>query len=270
MTDPAFRRLYPPAAAEPGPAHWLLINGEELLAPPDAASVLLPGTTAGPDGLAVDAPLLFGMLDSQPVFAAAWHAESVPNGLQSLGLRAVIASMPPHVGGIASYAVQLLRFRRTVRFCPACAQPLAPVDGSWGVGCACGQTFYPPVSPAIIVLIHDGDRALLTTKPGWGKRYSLVAGFVEPGETFEECVVREVREEVGVEVGAVRYVASQQWPFPHQIMVGFMAQYRGGEIAIDATELAHADWFSRAELPELPLPFTISRQIIERWRTSQD
>jgi NAD+ diphosphatase len=119
----------------------------------------------------------------------------------------------------------------------------------------------------VIVLIHDGgDRALLTTKSGWGKRYSLVAGFVEPGETLEACVAREVREEVGVEVEELRYVGSQPWPFPHQLMVGFMARYAGGEIAIDTAELTDAAWFSRDALPELPPPFSIARQIIELWR----
>jgi NAD+ diphosphatase len=118
----------------------------------------------------------------------------------------------------------------------------------------------------VIVLVADGDRALLASKAGWGKRYSLVAGFVEPGETLEACVAREVKEEVGVDVGALRYVGSQPWPFPHQIMIGFIAEYAGGEIAIDAEELADARWFEKSALPELPPPFTISRQIIELWR----
>lgn len=117
----------------------------------------------------------------------------------------------------------------------------------------------------MIVLVHEGERALLASKAGWGKRYSLVAGFVEPGETLEECVAREVKEEVGVEVDELRYVGSQAWPFPHQIMVGFLAHYAGGEIAIDTAELADARWFTRDDLPELPPPFTISRQIIELW-----
>jgi NAD+ diphosphatase len=116
------------------------------------------------------------------------------------------------------------------------------------------------------VLVTDGERALLASKAGWGKRYSLVAGFVEPGETFEECVAREVEEEVGVAVGSMRYVASQAWPFPHQIMVGFIADYAGGDIVLDEAELADARWFPRDALPELPPPFTISRQIIELWR----
>jgi NAD+ diphosphatase len=120
------------------------------------------------------------------------------------------------------------------------------------------------------VLIHDGPRALLTTKTGWGKRYSLVAGFVEPGETFEECVVREVREEVGVEVDRLRYLKSQSWPFPHQVMVGFLAAYAGGEIVLDTAELADARWFDRNDLPELPQPYTISRQIIDYWLAEVD
>jgi NAD+ diphosphatase len=193
----------------------------------------------------------------------------VPPGLRALGLRAVLAHADADLATLAGYAAQLLRWRRTSSFCPVCAQPLGPLDG-WGKACpTCGHTLYPPVSPCTIVLIHDGgDRALLTSKPGWGQRYSLVAGFVEPGETLEQCVAREVREEVGVEVADIRYVGSQPWPFPHQLMVGFMARYAVGDIAIDTTELSDARWFARDALPELPPPFSIARQIIEMWRAA--
>jgi NAD+ diphosphatase len=185
--------------------------------------------------------------------------------LISVHLRTLLSDAYPALCSIADYAHQLLRWMRTSNFCSSCGQPIALADG-WGKRCTgCGHIGYPPVSPAIIVLIHDGPRALLTTKTGWGKRYSLVAGFVEPGETFEECVVREVREEVGVEVGGIQYVKSQSWPFPHQVMVGFLAEYASGEIVIDTTELSDARWFDLSDLPELPQPYTISRQIIDLW-----
>jgi NAD+ diphosphatase len=119
-------------------------------------------------------------------------------------------------------------------------------------------------------LIHDGwDRILLARKPGWGKRYSILAGFVEPGETLEECCYREALEEAGVVTTDFEYAGSQPWPFPHQLMVGFSCLWQSGEIKIDETELEHADWFHASDLPELPPPLSLSRQIIDRWVASR-
>ena len=267
MTNTRFRRLYPPAAASEGAAYWLLFRGDELLRL-EGAPALLEGTSAAPVQLdSVLEPFLIGAIEDRPVMVGGLAADApLPPGLLALGLRGVLAQADADLATLAGYAAQLLRWRAASRFCPVCAQPLGPLDG-WGKVCsACGHTLYPPVSPAAIVLIHDGpERALLTSKPGWGQRYSLVAGFVEPGETLEQCVAREILEEVGVEVTEIRYVGSQPWPFPHQLMVGFMARYAGGDIAIDTAELADARWFTRDALPELPPPFTISRQIIELW-----
>jgi NAD+ diphosphatase len=267
---PRFRRLYPPALPDDGPAYWLLFAGEELLLAGEEPLRLLEGTTSRLAEIAVAEPLLLGTLDGQPVMFATLDPAEAPPGLRAMGLRAVLAQADAELSALTGYAAQLLRWARTSRFCPACATPLEPLDG-WGKRCpACGHSLYPPVSPAAIVLIHDGaDGVLLTSKPGWGARYSLVAGFVEPGETLEQCVAREVLEEVGVLVDDVRYVGSQPWPFPHQLMVGFTARYIGGEIAIDATELVDARWFTRDALPELPPPFSIARQIIELWRSGE-
>lgn len=268
MTIPRFVRLYPPATPPDGLAYWLLFRGAELLMPADGPPALLEGSASAPAAVGADESFLLGALDGRALLVGVLPEDApIPEGLRALGLRAVLAQADAELGVLAGYAAELLHWSRTSRFCPACAGPLSPLDG-WGRSChACGHSLYPPVSPAAIVLIHDGgDRVLLASKPGWGKRYSLVAGFVEPGETLEECVAREVREEVGVEVTEIGYVGSQPWPFPHQLMVGFTARYAGGEIAIDARELADAAWFARDALPELPPPFSIARQIIEMWR----
>jgi NAD+ diphosphatase len=267
---PRFRRLYPPALPDEGPAYWLLFSGDELLLAEGEPLRLLEGTTRRLELVEAVEPQLLGMLDDLPVMFATLDAAPPPPGLRAIGLRAVLAQADAELSALTGYAAQLLRWSRTSRFCPACATSLEPLDG-WGKRCpACGHSLYPPVSPAAIVLIHDGaDGVLLTSKPGWGARYSLVAGFVEPGETLEQCVAREVLEEVGVLVDDVRYVGSQPWPFPHQLMVGFTARYVGGEIAIDATELVDARWFARDALPELPPPFSIARQIIELWRSGE-
>jgi NAD+ diphosphatase len=271
MISPRFRRLYPPAAAPEGPARWLLFRGAELLVRAGDPPALLAGTSARPDALAIDELFLLGALDDMPLLVGALPDDApAPDGLEPVGLRAVLAHADAELAALAGYAAQLFRWSRTSRFCSACGTALAQNDG-WGKVCPnCGTTTYPPVSPATITLIHDGaDRVLLGSKPGWGKRYSLIAGFVEPGETLEECVAREVQEEVGVGVTDLRYVGSQPWPFPHQLMVGFTARYAGGEIVIDGTELADAAWFARDDLPELPPPFSIARQIIEMWRNDR-
>lgn len=263
MSPRRFQRRYPPTAPGGGPAHWLLFAGDELLFAAEGPPRLLDGL-AGAD---IVAPRLLGALDDRPVMFGALRAgAAVPAGLRPVGLRAVLAQADAELGALAGYAAQLMRWERTSRFCPACATPLRANDG-WGKVCpACRHSLYPPVSPAAIVLIHDGgERVLLTSKPGWGARYSLVAGFVEPGESLEQCVAREVHEEVGVEVGEIGYVGSQPWPFPHQLMLGCMASYAGGEIVVDTGELSDARWFHRDDLPELPPPFSIARQIIERW-----
>jgi NAD+ diphosphatase len=261
-----FQRIYPPAIGPLGAPCWVVLRGNDLVLPA-GGSPLLDDLSAWPDA-ELDSSLLLGALDERPVRAMTLDpASELPHGFEAVGLRTLFVHASEQVCAIADYAIQIANWTRHAQHCAVCGQLLGPVEGTWGRGCAaCGHTLYPPVSPAIIVLIHDGDRALLTTKAGWGARYSLVAGFVEPGETLESCVVREVREEVGVEVGALRYVKSQSWPFPHQLMVGFLAAYAGGEIAIDTSELADARWFSIGALPELPQPYTIARQIIEFWR----
>lgn len=262
-----FQRVYPPSVPATGPALWLLFQNDEVVLPNDGPLALLEGTTEAPAVGAVETPLLLGMLNDMPVMFGELVGEQLPEGFQRYGLRALLAQADAGFCDLAGYGAQLLRWGRISRFCPSCSNALVPLDG-WGKKCpACGFSIYPPVSPAVIVLIHDdADGVLLSTKPGWGKRYSLVAGFVEPNESLEQCVAREIREEVGVEVDTIRYVDSQPWPFPHQLMIGFTARYAGGDIVIDAHELADARWFKLDDLPELPQPYTIARQIIERWR----
>ena len=118
----------------------------------------------------------------------------------------------------------------------------------------------------LILVYDDAGRILLGHKPGWGARYSILAGFTEPGESLEDCVRREVREEADVSVTDLAYAGSQPWPYPHQLMIGFTARYAGGEVRADAEELDDARWFTRETLPELPSAVSLSRQMIEVWR----
>jgi NAD+ diphosphatase len=164
----------------------------------------------------------------------------------------------------------MVAWQNDARFCPSCGQPTVAVDHDWGRVCgACGKVRYPPVSPAVLALIHDGDRILMARKPGWGTRYSIFAGFVEPGESLEDCVRREVMEEAGVVVEGPVYKGSQPWPYPHQLMVGFFARYASGEVRIDETELDDARWFHVDQLPDIPPPLSLSRQLIDLWIASR-
>lgn len=169
-------------------------------------------------------------------------------------------------------AVQLVEWARTHRYCGRCAGVTVRSQRFASVECpACGLQAFPRLSPAMITLVTRGDdgpdqEALLARGVGWPEgMLSCLAGFVEAGETLEDCVVREVREEVGITVGDVRYQSSQPWPFPHSLMIGFRARYQSGDLVLDATEIAEADWYRRDELPRLPNSISISRRLIDEW-----
>lgn len=267
MTD--FIRAYPPAAPAPGPAVWLPFFDKELLVQDDAdRSRLLRGTTKSPPARLDGEALYLGTLGGIPCLAFPAQGEhGAPAASQSLhGMRALLARLSAAEAAVAGYASQLLGWQNTSRFCPVCGTPTRPKQGDWGVQCPhCGHSAYPHISPAVLALVHDGPRLLLVHKPEWTTMHSIVAGFVEPNESLEDCVRREVREEVGLDVVDVAYQGSQAWPFPHQLMVGFTARYAGGEIVPEEAELDGAAWFTADHLPDLPSPSSLSRQLINSW-----
>ena len=175
--------------------------------------------------------------------------------------------LPDEVLSLGGMALQALWWESTSGHCPRCGEPTARIEGEWGKKCPrCGYEHYPHLHPATIVLVRDGQRVLLTRKAGWQpNRYALVAGFVDNGESLEACVAREIKEEVGVDVKDIRYVGSQNWPFPSQMMIGFVATYAGGDVVIDKDELEDARWFSCDALPGLPSRHSISRWIIDNF-----
>ncbi|HEV2369647.1 MAG TPA: NAD(+) diphosphatase [Acidimicrobiales bacterium] len=169
---------------------------------------------------------------------------------------------------LAGRAVQIVEWERTHRFCGRCATPTEAVDAERARRCpACGLLAFPRLAPAVIVLIErDDGRVLLARNVRFpGTMFSCLAGFVEPGETLEEAVRREVAEEVGVLLAEVRYWGSQPWPFPHSLMVGFRARYRAGAISPQPGEIAEARWFARDELPDIPPGISIARALIDDW-----
>ena len=188
----------------------------------------------------------------------AWH-----------GLRALFGVLDDGLLGLASRAVQLAEWARTHRYCGVCATPMQPKQGERCYACPqCGMMAYPRISPAMMVLIRKGDSVLLamhTQSPY--KRYTALAGFLEAGESVEDAIHREVREEVGLRVHNLRYFGSQSWPFPHSLMLAFTADYLDGEIRIDPNEIADARWFGPGdEWPEPPVGVSIAAQLVTAHR----
>jgi NAD+ diphosphatase len=208
------------------------------------------------------------------------HGEGEPDpatGTRPIGLREAAAVLPHADAGLAAHAAALVNWHRRHRHCSVCGAPTAVADGGIVRRCdACGTDHHPRTDPVVIMLVTDRDRVLLGRQPTWPPgRYSALAGFVEPGESLEEAVAREVREEAGVEVGPPEYVASQPWPFPSSLMLGFMAPWTAGEPRRIDDELEDVRWFSRAEVEAaveeregplgVPPRFAIARRLLETW-----
>jgi NAD+ diphosphatase len=256
------------------------------LASLDAREPLLLGLDAAGPVFAVDAD----GNSAAPVSAAdqRWTAkgaiaaqgEGSPDpatGTRPLGLRAAAAVLPHADAGLAAHAAALVNWHRRHRHCSVCGAPTAVADGGIVRRCAsCGTDHHPRTDPVVIMLVTDGDRVLLGRQPTWPPgRYSALAGFVEPGESLEEAVAREVREEAGVEVGPPEYVASQPWPFPSSLMLGFTVPWVSGEPRRIDEELEDVRWFSRGDVEAavagregtlgVPPRFAIARRLLEVW-----
>ncbi len=207
-----------------------------------------------------------GRLDGADVFAVAAR-EEVPAPFEVLGLRGLYGEIDEVLFGVAGRAVQIVDWADTHRFCGRCATPTERATRERAMRCpACGLSAYPRISPAIIVLVRKGDEVLLAR----GARfplpfYSTLAGFAEPGESLEETLAREVKEEVGLDVTDIRYFGSQSWPFPNSLMIGFFARWAGGEIVMEDSEIVDARWFKADALPMIPPSMSISRQLIDTW-----
>ena len=195
------------------------------------------------------------------------HNSDPPSAMQFKGLRNLFGTVDDDLFSLAGRAVQILHWHREHRFCGKCGTGMNNRTTELAKICpACGFVSFPRLSPAVIMSITRKDQILLARAPRFPPGvYSTLAGFVEPGETLEEAVKREVREEVNVRIGNISYVASQPWPFPHSIMIGFSADYVSGDIEIDNDEIEDAQWFSVRELPVLPSKITIARLLIDNF-----
>lgn len=262
------------AGRPPEPAgHWLIVQDQGLVVPAAGAPELPAGRApAGLDG-ALGPPVLIGTWRGTPCWATALPREApLPPGFRRETLVPMQGpGLPDDLLSLGGMAMQALWWEATSGRCPRCGEPTERIPGEWGKRCPrCRYEHYPHLHPAVIVLVVDGDRCLLARKAAWAPgRYALVAGFVDNGESLEGAVRREVREEVGVDVGDLHYVGSQNWPFPSQLMIGFLARYAGGEIVIDREELEDARWFPRHELPPGPSRHSIAGFMIEQYRAAR-
>jgi NAD+ diphosphatase len=223
---------------------------------------------ASPDSVPEGERYFLGEYEGVP-----YYAVPVPEaGPSWRGLRELGAVLPDLDSGLLVAAVGLAAWHSRHPRCPRCGEPTEVAQAGWSRRCpADGSDHWPRTDPAVIMLVHDGDRCILGRQPSWPEgRYSILAGFVEPGESLEAAVAREVAEEVGVAVSDVRYLGSQPWPFPASLMLGFTARLDGDPtIRLDDAELAEARWFTREEVRQqlfrLPPSVSIAHRIISDW-----
>ena len=261
---------YVPLVAAPEtrdePALWFAFRRSEILVVNGASQPELPCCIdLSEHGLTPQRAQYLGLYGDRHAYAVeVSEGHALPEGWTALGLRDLFGLVDATLAALSGRAYQLLEWDRNHQFCSRCGTRTVPRGDERSRACpACRLTSYPPVSPAIMILITHEGRLLLARKPAFpAGRFSALAGFVEPGETLEDTVIRETREEVGVEVKNIRYFGSQPWPFPHSLMIAFTAEYAAGELRPDGVEIEEARWFAPDELPKLPPSISISRRLI--------
>jgi NAD+ diphosphatase len=259
-------------ACDPGEAGLLLLlQGSELVV---TESLRLPeGERAAELLPAMADPLFIGTWEGKPCRVLMLPKEHpLPVGFTTESLLAAEPALSIELLTLGGMAGQILHWERGGRFCSRCGGEMDRITGEWGKQCrGCGYAHYPHIHPCVIVLARRAGEVLLTRKSIWPPgRYSLVAGFLDFGECLEEAVVREVLEETGVLVDNLRYVGSQSWPFPSQLMAGFTAEYVSGEVRVEEKELEDARWFAVDALPVLPPKRSIARYILDNHLDAQD
>jgi NAD+ diphosphatase len=272
--DPAW---FANALADERSRYLPLWNSRNLIVESEAPHAALLQLSAVPEALRNDNDLiLLGRYGGINVFAYEIESTEPPQlgtGTRFEDLRLLASMLSPAEAGLLGYARGMVLWRARHRFCGVCGTATLAARGGHVLICtnpACRHEQFPRTDPAVIVLVSDGERALLGRQASWPVgRYSTIAGFVEPGESLEDAVAREVFEETGIEVDQIEYHSSQPWPFPSSLMLGFTAHARTTQISRRDDELEDAQWFTRADLasgrPLVPPGVSISFRLIEHW-----
>ncbi len=269
----AFISEVTPPAGLSGPAWWFAFHRNRLLVcVTDRGGLAVPSAERVEElGVSATQRHYLGRYEGRACYALDVAEEAAPGGMDFKDLRRVYAGLDEDLFVLAGRAVQIVEWDRTHQYCGRCGSKTCTKDNERAKACPeCQLTNFPRLSPAVIMAVERGKELLLARSSRFPSGlYSVLAGFVEPGETIEECVVREVKEEVGISVGKVRYVASQPWPFPNSLMLGFSAEYLSGEITPDPVEIAEAGWFTADALPSIPGRISIARRLIDRFVAKQ-
>jgi NAD+ diphosphatase len=263
-------RLIPSVEAPPKklePAWWFLFMSDKMIVAEADEKISVPCFTNPAElGLEPIREWYLGTLAGRHCYCAeVSETYSVPPKMAFRGLRYLYGRLEEFLHRIAMKAVHILDWDRTARYCGYCGMETIRSRGMIAKECPCCELLiFPRISPAVIVLVEKENKVLLArVKRFTSELYSVLAGFVEPGETLEEAVQREIEEEVGIKVKNIRYFGSQPWPFPDSLMIGFTAEYESGEIKIDEAEIVNAGWFDPERLPIIPGKMSIARKLID-------
>ncbi len=254
-------------------AYWFIFRGNEIMISWQCYSPRIPLSVDFQLGvLKIIRQHYLGDLEGHACYCAEVSRDStIPDDMTFSPLRPLLEVIDEELFSIAGRALQIIDWDRNHQFCGRCGSLLLTKDDERAKTCsACGLVLYPVIAPAVIVaVVRDRTLLLAHSQRFQAGLYSVLAGFVEAGETLEECVRREVAEEVGISVADIKYFGSMPWPFPNSLMVGFTAQYASGEIIIDRNELDDAKWFGPGNMPpKLPVKGTISRKLIDWFITT--
>ena len=247
-----------------GPAYYFIFNSDKLFLDQDNELPFIEDL----EELSIH-PIrthYMGTLEDYPCYAAEVAPEtSAPEGMNFHDLRSLYEVLDEDIFLLAGRALQIINWDKNHEFCGKCGTPTEIKEDELAKVCPeCGFTSFPRLSPAVITAIIKDDKILMAKHSyGLKDRYSLIAGFVEPGETLEEGVEREITEEVGLKVRNIKYFGSQPWPFPHSLMVGFTAEYESGDIKVDGKEILHAKWFSVDEISQPSSKMSIASELID-------
>lgn len=254
-------------------ALWFIFQSGRLIVDTSPDGPILRARTPESLGIATQAKHFLGLCNGVACFAAeADPAIELSAPMAAMDLRRfAIETQNEDLFAMASRALQILQWENSHVFCSRCGARTEDHPRDFAKVCpACGYTQYPRISPCIIVLVTRGDHVLLACGANFSRpMYSTLAGFIEPGETIEQAVHREVWEETGILIGALKYRSSQPWPFPHSLMIGFHAEYAGGEIEVDPEEISDAGWYPISQLPPIPPRGSISRRLIDEYLQQQ-